>query len=220
MVYARTLPAALALSVIALAQSPTPMDQKHKDLKLYGDRFKPLEYSEMTPPQKTLIDHLLAGDRGGTGGPFNVMLRSPEMGDLAQQLGAHLRFHSSMPRKLNEFAIILTGRYMTSQYEFFAHRPLALQAGLSDAIVNSVAEGKRPAKMDSDEDALYTFVQELLTTKQVSDATYQTAVTKFGEQGVVDTIALTGYYQIVSSMLNVDRYPLPAGAKPPLKPLK
>jgi 4-carboxymuconolactone decarboxylase len=203
----------MALSVIALAQTP-------KKVTLYGDRFKPLEYSEMTPPQKTMIDHLLAGDRGGTGGPFNVMLRSPEMGDIAQQLGAYLRFHSSMPKKLNEFAIILTGRYMTSQYEFFAHRPLAIQAGLSEATANSVADGKRPSKMDSDEEALYNFVQELLTTKQVSDATFQTAVTKFGEQGVVDTIALTGYYQIVSSMLNVDRYPLPSGAKPPLKPLK
>lgn len=213
MICSRTFVGVVALSAIALAQSP-------KTVKLYGDRFKPLEYSEMTPPQKTMIDHLLAGDRGGTGGPFNVMLRSPEMGDIAQQLGAYLRFHSSMPRKLNEFAIILTGRYMTSQYEFFAHRPLAIQAGLSEAIANSVAEGKRPSKMDSDEEAVYNFVEELLTTKQVSDATYQAAVTKFGEQGVVDMIALTGYYQIVSSMLNVDRYPLPNGAKPPLKILK
>jgi 4-carboxymuconolactone decarboxylase len=218
MIYRSTLPALLTLSVLALAQSPS-MDQKHKDLKLSGDRFKPLKYDEMTPPQQKMIDHLLEGERGGTGGPFNVMLRSPEMGDIAQQLGAHLRYHSSLPRKLNEFAILITGRYMTAQYEFYAHRPLALQAGLNESIVNAVAEGKRPTGMQADEEAIYTFCDELLNKKQVSDATFKSAVSHFGEQGVVDAIALTGYYQIVSAMLNVDRYPLPNGARPPLKAL-
>jgi len=214
----RTLPALFALAALALAQSSS-MDEKHRNLKLYGDRFRPLTYDEMNPAQKKMIDHLLEGERGGTGGPFNVMLRSPEMGDIAQQLGAYLRFHSSLPRKMNEFAIILTGRYMTAQYEFYAHRPLAIQAGLSESIANAVAEGKRPTGMKPDEEALYNFVEELLTKKQVSDATFKTAVDHFGEQGVVDCIALIGYYQIVSAMLNVDRYPLPDGAKPPLKPL-
>jgi len=210
----------LAVAAVAFAQSPgKTMDQKRREVKLYGDRFKPLEYDHMTPAQKTMVDHLLEGERGGTGGPFNVTLRSPEMGDLAQNLGAYLRFHSSLPRKLNEFAIIMTGRYLTSQYEFYAHRPLAIQAGLSESIVNAVAEGKHPASMQPDEEAVYNFCQELLNKKQVSDPTYKAAVDLFGERGVVDLIAVTGYYHFVSFMLNVDRYPLPGGAAPPLKPL-
>lgn len=197
-----------------MAQTPST-----RNLNLRGDRFRPLTYAEMTPAQKTLIDHLLAGERASTGGPFNVELRSPEMGDLAQALGAYLRFHSSLPRKLNEFAILLTGRYMTSQYEFYAHRPLAIRAGLSPVIVDAVAAGKRPASMQPDEEAIYNFCDQLLHTKQVSDAAFKSMVDKFGERGTVDLIGLVGYYHIVSMMLNVDRYPLPDGAKPPLQPL-
>jgi 4-carboxymuconolactone decarboxylase len=219
MKYSRTLPALLALSIGALAQTSISMDEKHKNLKLVGDRFKPLQYDQMTPAQKTMVDHLLEGERGGTGGPFNVTLRSPEMGDIAQNLGAYLRFHSSLPRKLNEFAIIMTGRRLTSQYEFYAHRPLAIQAGLSEAIVNAVAEGRHPTSMKPDEEAVYNFCQELLNKSQVSDATFKAAVDLFGERGVVDLTAVVGYYHFVSFMLNVDRYPLPNGTQPPLKPL-
>jgi 4-carboxymuconolactone decarboxylase len=200
---------------IAGAQTKPP-----KDFKLQGDRFKPLTYDQMTPEQKKMIDHLLTGERGTTGGPFNVMVRSPEMGDLAQNLGAYLRFHSSLPRKLNELAILMTGRYLTSQYEFYAHRPLGIQAGLSEALVNSVAAGKRPASMQPDEEAIYNFCNELLNEKKVSDPVFKAVVDKFGERGAVDLIGVVGYYHIVSMMLNVDRYPLPDGAKPPLEPLK
>jgi 4-carboxymuconolactone decarboxylase len=200
---------------LADAQTKPP-----KDFKLVGDRFKPLTYDQMTPKQKTLIDHLLSGERGGTGGPFNVTLRDPEMGDLAQNLGAYLRFHSAMPKKLNEMAILMTGRHLTAQYEFYAHRTLALQAGLSQGIVDAVAAGKRPASMQPDEEAVYNFCNELLEMNQVSDATFKAAVDKFGERGTVDMIGVVGYYHFVSMMLNVDRYPLPAGAKAPLGPLK
>jgi 4-carboxymuconolactone decarboxylase len=203
----------LALVGLAAAQAPPT-----KDLNLRGGRFRPLKYEEMTPAQKTMIDHLLSGERGGTGGPFNVTLRDPEMGDLAQNLGAYLRFHSSLPRKLNEFAIVLTGRYWTSQYEFYAHRPLAIQAGMSESIIDAVAAGKRPTGMQPDEEAVYNFCTELQNTHQVSDATFKAVVDKFGERGAVDLIAVQGYYNFVSMVLNVDRYPLPDGVKPPLKP--
>lgn len=215
MIRLRMIHAAL-LGFIGLAIAQTPST---KNLNLKGDRFRPLVYEEMTPAQKTLIDHLLAGERGGTGGPFNVMLRSPEMGDLAQNLGAYLRFHSSLPRKLNELAILMTGRYLTSQYEFYAHRPLAIQAGLNPAIVDAVAAGTQPTSMSPEEDAVYSFCDELLHKKQVSDAAFKSVVNKFGERGTVDLIGVVGYYHIVSMMLNVDRYPLPDGAKPPLAPL-
>ena len=112
------------------AQAPSP-----RDVKLVGDRFRPSDLDEMTPPQRTMIEHLLAGERAGTGGPFNVFLRSPEMGDIAQQLGAHIRFHSSLPRRLNEMAILIVARDWTAHYEWYAHKRLALQAGLQPDIV-------------------------------------------------------------------------------------
>ncbi|HUI80785.1 MAG TPA: carboxymuconolactone decarboxylase family protein [Bryobacteraceae bacterium] len=190
------------------------------NLNLRGDRFKPLTYDELNPQQKTMIDHLLAGERrGSTEGPFNVFLRSPEMGDAAQQLGAQIRFHSSLPRKLNELAIITTARYWGAQFEWTAHRRNAAQAGVSATIIEAIANGKRPTGMQPDEEAVYNFCQELLATKQVSDGTFQAAVNLVGERGVVDLIGAMGYYSLVSMALNVDRYPLAGGAKPELKPL-
>ena len=201
--------------VTTSAQAPSP-----KDLKLVGDRFKPLTYEQMTPEQKTMVEHLLAGPRAGANGPFNVLLRSPELGDIAQSLGAKVRFNSSLPRALNEMAIIMTARVWTAQYEWYAHKRAALQAGLNPAIVDAIAAGKRPAVMSPSEVAIYDFCDELLNKKQVSDATFAAAIKAFGERGVVDLIGLTGYYQLVSMLLNVDRYPLPDGEKPELKPLK
>lgn len=205
-------------TVIAQGQGQGPAPNP-RDVQLVGNRFKPLQYDQMTPAQKTMVEHLLQGERRGTNGPFNVLLRSPEMGDLAQQFGASMRFHSSMPRKLNEMAIILTARHWTAQYEWYAHKRAALDAGLSPAIVNAIAEGRRPAGMTPEESAVWAFCTELLQTKRVSDATFNTAKTAFGERGVVDLIGVTGYYQFVSMLLNVDEYPLPAGAQPELKPL-
>jgi 4-carboxymuconolactone decarboxylase len=200
--------------VTVMAQSTPPK------LDLVGDRFKPLTYETMTSEQKQLTDHILNSERKSMGGPFNALLRSPEMGDLAQQLGAHIRFKTSLPHRLNEMAIIMTARLWTAQYEWYVHKGLALEAGLNPAVAEAIAEGKRPAKMQPDEEAVYNFCTELLNTRQVSDATFQAAVKAFGERGVVDLIGATGYYQLVSALLNVDRYPLPPGVKPELKPLK
>jgi 4-carboxymuconolactone decarboxylase len=206
------------LATFLAAQALTPPNPR--DIQLIGDRFKPLKWDEMTPAQKTMMEHLVAGERRGAGGPFNVLLRSPEMGDLAQQFGASMRFHSSLPRKLNEMAIIITARHWTAHYEWNAHRNAAAQAGLSEAIIQSIAAGKRPATMDADETIVYNFAIELLNTKQVSDPIFQATKDRFGERGVVDLIGVVGYYQLVSMLLNVDRYPLPAGVKPELQALK
>jgi len=199
---------------VASAQKPTT-----DNLGLVGDRFKPLTYAEMTPAQKTMIDHLLAGERGGLGGPFNVLLRSPEMGDLAQQFGASMRFHAAIPKRALETVIIVTARYWMAQFEWSAHKRAALQAGVSPAVVDAIAAGKRPAGMEPDVEVAYNFITELLKTKQVSDATFQAAKDRFGEKGVVDIIGLSGWYSMVSMLLNVDRYPLANGAKPELQAL-
>ena len=203
------------LSGLALAQAPAT-----RDLHLRGDRFQPLTYDKLTAEQKTMVEHLFAGERGGMNGPFNVTLRSPEMGDLAQKLGAQLRFHSSMPNRLNEMAILMTARFWNAQYEWSAHKKNALTAGLNPSVVEAIATGKRPSSMQPDEEAVYNFGDELLRTREVSDAAFKAAVDKFGERGVVDLTGVMGYYCFVSMMLNIDRYPLPAGEKPELKPLR
>jgi len=205
--------------VSAAAQAPAPKPAL-KDIKLVGDRFTPLTYAEMNAEQRSMIEHLIAGERTSTGGPFNVLLRSPEMGDIAQQLGARVRYHSALPARLNEMAILITARHWTAQYEWYAHKRLALQAGLNPAIVDAIGQGKRPAPMPREEQALYNFETELLETKQVSDATFRAAVAALGERGVVDLMVNMGYYQLVSMVLNVDRYPLPDGVKPELPLLK
>lgn len=201
--------------VAAFAQTKVTTD----NLGLTGDRFKPLTYKEMTPEQKTMVDHLLAGERGGLGGPFNVLLRSPEMGDLGQQLGARMRFHNALPPNVRETVIILTARWWMAQYEWIAHKRLALQAGVKPAVVDAIAAGNRPSGMDPQMEAAYNFITELYKTRQVSDATFQAAKDKFGERGIVDMIGTSGWYDLVSKALNVDRHPLQEGAHAELKPL-
>ena len=200
---------------LAMAQAPAT-----RDLRLRGDRFRPLTYDQLTPEQKTMVEHLFAGERGGMNGPFNVTLRSPEMGDLAQKLGAQLRFHSSLSNRLNEMAILMTARFWNAQYEWSAHKKNALTAGLSPGVIDAIATGKRPTSMQPDEEAIYNFGDELLRTREVSDAAFKGVVDKFGERGAVDLTGVMGYYCFVSMMLNIDRYPLPDGEKPELKPLR
>ena len=204
----------LALSSLALAQTSTT-----PDLQLRGNRFKPLTYNELTPAQRTLVEHVLASERKGLNGPFNIMLRSPEMGDAAQQLGVQLRFHSVLPNRLNELAILLTARYWNAQYDWWFHHKAALDVGLAPAVINAIATGKRPKAMRPDEEIIYNFADELLGTKQVSDASFKAVVDKFGERGAVDLTGVMGYYSFVSMMLNIDPYPIPDGVKPELKPL-
>ncbi len=197
------------------AQAPTT-----RDLQLRGGRFKPLSYDTLTAEQKTLVASILSGPRTSLDGPFNVLLRSPEMGDLAQKFGAQMRYHSSLPSRLNEFVILITARFWTAQFEWQAHHKNALAAGLSPAIIGALAAGKRPASMQPDEEAVYNFCTEVLSTKQASDAAFLAAREKFGERGVVDMLGVMGYYQFVSMMLNVDRYPLADGVQAELKPLR
>ena len=191
-----------------------------RSLVLVGDRFKPLKYDEMTPEQKTMIDHLLAGERGGVRGPFNVLLRSPEVGDFAQQFGGAMRFRTSIPKDVSETIIIMTGRYWMAQYEWNSHKAAALQNGVKPEIVDAIANGKRPNGMAPDMEIAYNFIDELLTTHQVTDATFKAAKDKYGEKGVVDMMGLSGWYCLVSMALNLDRYPLGPGVQPELKPLE
>jgi 4-carboxymuconolactone decarboxylase len=205
----------LGILGIVNAQAPTTPNRH-----LRGGRFAPLAYESMTPGQKTMVDDILAGPRTSLDGPFNVMLRSPEMGDLAQKFGAYTRYHSSLPPRLNEFVILITARFWTAQFEWQAHHKNALAVGLNPGIIDALAAGKRPSPMQPDEEAVYNFCTEVLTTKHASDAAFNAAKEKFGERGVVDMLGVMGYYQLVSMMLNVDGYPMPEGVQPELKPMR
>ena len=156
----------------------------------------------------------------GSSPPFNALLRSPELAERAQALGAYLRFNSSLPARLNEFAILITARYWNAQYEWSAHYPLALKGRLDPQVADELAQGRRPAGMRKDEAIVHDFCKELHEKKSVSDLLYQAALDEFGERGVVDLIGVSGYYTLVSMVLNVDRHPLPSGTPLPLPSLK
>jgi 4-carboxymuconolactone decarboxylase len=202
-----------------LAAQSAAVPAAELDPKLVGNRFAPLQWSQMTEAQKTMTRHVLDGPRTAMSGPFNVMLRSPAMGDLAQELGAQVRFSSSLAPPLRELAILMAARHWTSHYEWQAHKTAALAAGLDPAIVAAIAAGERPRSMQPNEAALHRFCAELLETKRVSDETFATTKAAFGEQGMAEIMFTLGYYSLVSMMLNVDEHPLPAGTEPELKPL-
>jgi len=189
-------------------------------------RFKRITTDQMDAEQKQYFDALMAGPISGTGSagvvqgatslgaPFNVMLRSPVLAERLRKVGEYLRFESTIPKRLNELAILVTARTWTAQYEWYAHHRLAIKAGLNPDVAADLAQGKRPANMQPDEEAVYNFCHELHTTHGVSDAQYQAVLDLFGEQGVVDLMVVSGYYVLISMVLNVNRSPLPEGAVP------
>ena len=185
-----------------------------------GRRFGPLPLEAMDPAQRAVADAILSGPRGantGLRGPFEALLHSPELASAAQQVGAHVRFGSSLPTALNEMAIIMVARRWTAQFEWWAHRRMAIGAGLDPAAADAIAEGRRP-QLDGDGDAVYRFASELIDRADVSDEAWDAVVSRWGKAGAIDLIGAVGYYTMVSMVLNVDRYPLPAGVEP-LPPL-
>ncbi|HXP30080.1 MAG TPA: carboxymuconolactone decarboxylase family protein [Stellaceae bacterium] len=177
-------------------------------------RFKPLSDAEMTPEQRRLAQAIASGPRGGLRGPFQALLRAPELGDLVQRVGAQVRYKNVLPAPLKELAILVTARHWTAQYEWYAHRSFAIEAGLKPALCDAIAAGRRPETMAADEAIVYGFATELLATQGVSDATFAAVKDRFGERAVVELICTLGYYSTVAMILNVDRHPLPEGVAP------
>ena len=176
----------------------------------------------MSEAQLKAARDLANGPRGrwNPDGPNALLLRSPELMSRTQKVGEYLRYNSSLPLRLNEFAILITARQWGAQVEWIAHHPLALKAGLAPAVAADLAQGKRPTGMKDDEEIVYQFCKELHETKAVSDPTFKAVVDKFGERGVMDLIGLTGYYTMLAMVLNVAQQPLPNGVPPPLLALK
>jgi 4-carboxymuconolactone decarboxylase len=182
-----------------------------------GRRFGDLVPDDITSEQQRVIDTFTDGPRKGIGGPFAAMLRSPQLTDAVRGVGDHVRFNSSIPDHLNEMAILITARYWTAQYEFYAHRNLALRAGLRSEIPTAIAEGRVPPNMNDDEAAVYEFTTQLLRTGAVTDGAFDGIKSRFGETGVIDLVGAVGYYCLVSFVLNIDRFPLPEGEEAPLR---
>jgi 4-carboxymuconolactone decarboxylase len=182
------------------------------------DRMPPIPADKMTDAQKKAAADVIAGPRGQLGGPFIPLLRSPEFMGRLQKTGEYLRYNSKLGPRLNEFVILATARIWTQQYEWNAHEALALKAGVKQEITDALRSGRRPEGMDADQEIAYDFLMELHHNRSVSDETYGRTVSKFGEQGVIDLVGVTGYYSMLAMIMNVARTPLPPGVPAPLAP--
>lgn len=181
-----------------------------------AERLPAIPPEQWTEEQKKVAAAIAAGPRGQLRGPFLALLRSPGLAHTVQQVGEYLRFQSPLDRRIAEMATLIAARHWTQQYEWQSHHTHAMKAGLSPAIAEAIADGRRPVGMAKDEEALYDMLTEALHNQSVCDVTYERAVNTFGEQGVIELIAVAGYYAMLAMVLNVARKALPPGKSPTL----
>ena len=180
------------------------------------DRMPEIPADKMTDAQKKAAEEFAAGRGTPVFGPFVPLLRSPEVMLRTKAMGDYLRFRSVLPPKVSEYAILITARHWSNEYEWAVHFPIAEKAGVNPDLISMLAEGRQVKGVYETDQLTYEFCTELLTNKCVSDTTYHWAVIKIGEQGVIDLTALVGYYSLLALVLNMARTPLPQGAKPAL----
>ena len=178
-------------------------------------RLPDIDPAKFTPEQKKVHDAIVAGPRGRIVGPMLVWIANPGLCEHAQALGAYARFGTSLPPRLSELAICVTGAFWRANYEWFAHAPLAIKAGIDPAAIETIRTGGTPKFTKSDEQAIYDFATEMVRTKRVSDATFERAKKEVGETCVIDLVGIIGYYSLVSLTLNAFELPLPEGEKLP-----
>ncbi len=181
-------------------------------------RFPQLTMDQLTGQQKSLGEQIIGVSSIGLGGPYNALLRSPVLGQRMFDLLHYLRWETSVPLRLNEFAILIVGRQWRSQVEWFAHAPLAIKAGLSPDIVAELKADKRPSNMPAEEAVVYDFVTELTTKHEVSDDTFNRARALLGEQQIVDLTAVAGTYIAIAMVLAMSEASVPPGKELPFKP--
>ena len=214
---ARSLAAVIAIAAgVAAYAQPLPIE----DIQLRGDRFRGLHYREMSDEQRALLYNVVNSARAVTNttgnGPFNTLLRSPQVGELSQQLGNAIRFSSGLSGRERELATLMAGRAWTSTYEWYAHARYALDEGIDASVVDAIAAHRVPnlTAMPAEDAMVWRVADELLYTRHVSDATYSEALAVLGERRLLSTVTIAAYYEYVSMLLNVDRYPLPDDASP------
>ena len=193
------------------------------EVKVYSSdkepRFPQLKVDQLSEQQRPFADEILKVSSIGISGPYNMMLRSPVMGERMFAMLDYLRFNTSVPKRLNEFAILIQARLWTSQVEWTAHYPLALKAGLPQAVADDLKAGKRPAAMQPDEAAVYDICMELAKNHVVSDATFKKAREVFNDQQIVDVITVSGVYITLAMLSNTAEDATPGGKEPPLQAL-
>ena len=156
----------------------------------------------------------LVTDEGTLAGPFNAWVHAPEAGSRLAELGGHLRFHTSMERRLSEVVIITVGARWKAEFEWWAHSQMAVQQGVPEAAVDAIGRGEVPTFEADDEGVVYRVAQQLADGGRVDDATYASAQTLLGDAGMVELVSLCGYYTLISFLLNAFEVPLPAGEEP------
>jgi 4-carboxymuconolactone decarboxylase len=199
--------------------SSAPNAIKEMNYAVVPDRMPAMPQEKMNDAQKKAAAELAAGPRGSMKGPFWPMVRSPEFMQVAQKVGEYIRWKCPLDKRINEMAALIGARAWTQQYEWWAHYPQAIAAGLKREIADAIAEGRRPTGMAADEEILYDFVTELLANKSVSDPTYARATAQFGESGVIDLLGILGYYTMLAMIMNVSRTSIPNGGPLPLDPV-
>jgi 4-carboxymuconolactone decarboxylase len=203
---------------LAAAVSSAALTLAGSQLMSKEPRFSQLTPAQLSDAQKPLADEIMKVSSIGLGGPYNPLLRSPVLGQRMFDLLHYLRWETSVPLRLNEFAILIVGRQWRSQVEWFAHVPIAIKAGLSPDIIAELKTGKRPANMPAEEAVVYDFVTELTTQHAVSDETFARAKKLLGEQQVVDLTTVAGTYVSIAMLLAMSEESVPPGKEPPFKP--
>ena len=179
-------------------------------------RLALIDEAQMNEAQRALLGSLRAGPRGKSmtvRGPFAAWMHAPELGELAQRLGAHCRYRTRLPARLSEFAILCTARAWRAQYEWYAHAPMAADAGVKPKTIADLQAGREPKSAPKDERAIYAFVQELYKTRRVSDRTYKRVQSLLGDTATVELVGILGYYVLISMTLNVFRMLPPESEK-------
>ncbi|HVJ52659.1 MAG TPA: hypothetical protein VM689_09370 [Aliidongia sp.] len=183
-----------------------------------ASRFPQLTMDQLDDAQRPLGEKIMKVSSVGLAGPYNPMLRSPVMAQRMYDLVDYLRWHTSVPTKLNEFAILIQSRLWRSQVEWYAHYPLAVKAGLPEHVAADLKANKRPADMQPDEATVYDYCMELSTKQKISDATFARAKALLGDQGVVDLTMVNGTYVSVAMLLAAAEETVPPGKEEPFKP--
>jgi 4-carboxymuconolactone decarboxylase len=170
---------------------------------------------DLTPEQRKVHDAIVAGPRGRVVGPLRVWIMSPELAERAQELGAFCRYHTSLPPRLSELAILVTGAFWQAGFEWHAHAPIALKAGVPAGALEAIRLGKEPKFAREDERTVYEFSRELWTKRRVSDATYRRTADLLGNETVIELVGILGYYGLISMTINTFEVPLPEGVAEP-----
>jgi 4-carboxymuconolactone decarboxylase len=178
-------------------------------------RLPDLDPDRLDPEQRRVHDKIASGPRGAVQGPLRVWLQSAELADHAQALGAFCRFGTSLPPRLSELAILVTGAFWRAPFEWHAHAPIAVKAGIDPAAVEAIRTGRTPQLVRDDEAVVYAFSSELTERRYVSDPTYRRAVELLGTKAVVELVGILGYYTLISMTIVTFDVPLPAGAVDP-----